>query len=63
MCLEYDVIMRAHFTMFTAGVVPLRVPVLLKLADGLGRYRKSSVFEISSQSLGLSMFLAGLENT
>ena len=60
----YDVIMRARFTMFTSGVVPPRVPLLLKFADGLGRYRKSFVeFEIFSQSPRRSMFLAGLEDT
>ena len=60
----YDVIMRAHFTMFTSGVVPPRVPLLLEIADELERYWKSFVeFEIFSQSPRLSMFLAGLEDT
>ena len=60
----YDVIMRAHFTMFTSGVFSPRVPLLLIIADELGRYRKSFVeFEIFSQSPRFSMFLSGLEDT
>ena len=63
-CMGYDVIMRARFAMVTSGVFPPRVPLLLRIVDGLGRYRKSFVvFEIFSQSPRLSMFLAGLEDT
>ena len=42
----YDVIMRARFIMFTSGVFPPRVPLLLKIADDSEQQRpKKSLSE------------------